>query len=159
MTVAMELTFSQTGGFAQYTGTPWYESEASAHTLATEDFEKVLNHVGYHEQWAYKFGIECDGDRIEGYEQHGENLHDLPRYLTLFWDYETATCIYCDDPGDFFALRLKLLSNPQVVTPMVEAFLNLAEKAFHANHGHDFRSECQSCDPYEMARIRQRQWK
>jgi hypothetical protein len=83
----------------------------------------------------------------------GPNKYGFPTYLVSYLDENEGTHIYCDDPGDYFALRVELACrNTQVVSPLFHEMWETAMKTFRANHGHYPEEVCIKCDPVEAKR-------
>lgn len=155
---AMDLTYTQANGYALYTGKTSRDFPELAKII---DYKEELRVAGYIRQWKYCAGGDGQGDEAEGYEITGENKHELPRYLVTFWDDDSGTHIYCEDPGDFFALRMEMVRNQLVANPLLLEILDVAKKAFRAQHGHEHDTICERCDPEGMKdqREAERKWR
>lgn len=111
----MDLHYTQATGYSQYKGT---RLEETPEYLASE--LGLFEDVGYVQQWrCHDYSVQeltrnaqTGGAIFEGFEIDGANKHALPAYLVaIYWDSASGDHedhIYCDNAGDFFALRMQL---------------------------------------------------
>ena len=140
---AMDLTYTQANGYAVYTGKTSRDFPELARIV---DYQDELRGMGYVRQWRYAGG-DGQGDEAEGFELEDTNKYGFPRYLVVLWDENNGHHIYCENPGDFFALRMEMARNHQVANPLLLEMLEVARKAFRALHGHEHDTICKKCDP------------
>lgn len=147
----MDLIYTQAHGYAAYTGKT---SRDFPELAAIVDYKDEIASMGYVRQWGSPSAGDGHGDECEGFALDGPNKYGFPRYLVTLWDDHLGTHIYCEDPGDFFALRMEMGRNQLVASPLLLEILEIAKKAFRAQHGHDYDSFCKTCDP-EAWRVHQ----
>jgi len=140
-----DLLYTQATGFTAHSGRVLADIPA---LKAIEGYAETIQAAGYVEQWGY--GDDDDryvaSDMVMGYQMEGANRYELPKFLVTHWDINSGVHIFCNDPGDFYALRLELSRNPQIAPHFLAEFCKIAMKAFRAFHGHDPYSTCSRCD-------------